>query len=94
VPPANLHSSYTRGDLSPSREVPQGSPSKALAASHRRIGITGLSFNRKQRNLIAASDCKGRTHVWRLNWSLANAKPGEVNALNAIADVFSEKERE
>lgn len=37
-----------------------------------RVGLTAVAFNPKRRALVAACDCLGRVHLWRLNWELAS----------------------
>ncbi len=52
----------------------------------RRVGITGLAFNHKQRDLLAACDLLGRIHIWRLNWVLANKSPLEQAELDKLGN--------
>ena len=39
--------------------------------------VLSLSFNPKQRKLLAVGDSRGRVHVWRLGWRLSHEQPGE-----------------
>jgi WD40 repeat protein len=48
-------------------------------------GITCLSFNGKQRNLLAVSDRAGRAVIWRLSAGLCSAAKGETAQLEQIA---------
>ena len=50
----------------------------------RRVGITGLAFNHKQRDLVAACDAWGRIHIWRLTWMLANKLSTEQGELDSL----------
>ena len=43
----------------------------------KRPGVTKISFNQKQRDLLAASDSSGKIHIWRLNWQLSNKNSNE-----------------
>lgn len=55
-----------------------------------RAGFTGLAFNPRQRDLVAACDWLGRVHIWKLSWRLAIRQPDELGLLNSIADVAAE----
>ena len=64
-----------------------GGRSKASENKHSRVGITGLAFNPKQRDLIAACDWLGRVHIWKLNWRLSNKTPQDLTLLNEIGSI-------
>jgi WD40 repeat protein len=53
--------------------------------TRRRVGITGLAFNHKQRDLIAACDVLGRVHIWKLSWKLSNRENYEQSILDNLA---------
>lgn len=61
-------------------------------STHNRVTITGLAFNPRQRGLVAACDYLGRVHMWKLSWRLANVRPGEQAALDAIASIYGSSE--
>lgn len=46
--------------------------------------ITGLSFNGKQRDLIAAVDSRGRVHIWKLGWSLTVRRSSDLRVLDFL----------
>lgn len=57
--------------------------------------ITGLSFNGKQRDLIAAVDSRGRVLVWKLDWSLTARRAGDLDVLDALTKrVTAEQSRD
>lgn len=60
----------------------------------KRIGLTGIAFNRKQRDIIAACDSIGRVHSWRLNWRLSNKSQVEQQILDQIGNIMGEKDGE
>ena len=60
--------------------------SKDESIKNQRAGITGIAFNKKQRDLIAACDFYGRIHVWRLSWSLSHRLPTEVAFLDELSN--------
>ena len=43
-----------------------------------------LSFNPKQRKLLAAGDASGRVAVWRLGWRLSNEQANEAVQLKRL----------
>eukprot|EP01038_Epipyxis_sp_PR26KG_P008940 gene8940-12056_t len=49
-----------------------------------RVCLTGVAFNHKQRDLIAACDYMGRVHIWKLTWKLANLQKDEITILNSM----------
>ena len=51
---------------------------------NRRSGLTGIAFNRKQRDLIAACDTSGRIHIWRLSWGLSHSTPQEFEFMKSV----------
>ena len=56
------------------------------AQGGRRAAFTGIAFNRKQRDLIAACDTSGRVHIWRLSWSMSHPNKGELEYLKGVND--------
>ena len=60
----------------------------------RRVGLTGLVFNRKQRDLIAACDVNGRVHVFKLNWGLSNKSLLEQAKLNELGNIALNRDDE
>ena len=74
------------------REANKGGTSAAAAAradaaATARSAVTGLVFNRRQRDLLAACDYLGRVHVWRLSWGLSHKGNDEQALLDAVASV-------
>lgn len=51
-------------------------------------GVAGaaysVSFNPRQRDLLATGDSRGRVIVWRMSWRLANKRPGEDAGLERL----------
>jgi len=45
-----------------------------------------LSFNPKQRNMVACGDNDGNVKIWRLSWKLSNALRSEKPALTRLAE--------
>ncbi|CAN0160688.1 unnamed protein product [Ectocarpus sp. 12 AP-2014] len=43
-----------------------------------------VSFNPRQRDLLATGDSRGRVIVWRMSWRLANKRPGEDAGLERL----------
>jgi WD40 repeat protein len=69
----------------PSQAQKQGLQARrASAINHRRSGLTGIAFNRKQRDLIAACDSSGRIHIWKLSWSLSHSTHPEFEFVKAL----------
>lgn len=61
-----------------------GSGKKGSRNSHSsssRVRISGLSFNKKQRDLLSVCDDAGRVLVYRLGWSMANKAGAHEQAL-------------
>lgn len=58
----------------------------------RRSGITGIAFNRKQRDLIAACDMSGRIHIWRLNWHLSHSTQIELDYIKKLNSNITEED--
>jgi len=56
----------------------------------KRIGLTGLAFNKRQRDLVAAIDLTGRVHIWRLSWGLSNRQKTDQAVLDALGNVLGE----
>jgi len=50
----------------------------------RRVGFSGMSFNRKQRGMLAACDYEGKVHIWRLGWGFSSKKPEELALLESM----------
>jgi hypothetical protein len=46
-----------------------------------RPAVTSISFNLRQRDMIGACDAAGRTHVWKLDWSLCSTRPSDEAVL-------------
>ena len=57
-----------------------------LAQGGKRAAFSGIAFNRKQRDLIAACDTAGRINIWRLSWGLSHPTKGEFEYLKAVND--------
>ena len=51
--------------------------------------LSDISFNRKQRGMVAASDLSGAVHIWRLGWSLTTARHGETEELARLEQAGS-----
>jgi hypothetical protein len=58
----------------------------AQAQGGKRAAFSGIAFNRKQRDLIAACDTAGRVNIWRLSWGLSHPTKGEFEYLKAVHD--------
>lgn len=43
-----------------------------------------VSFNPRQRDLLATGDSRGRVIIWRTSWRLANKRPGEDAGLERL----------
>lgn len=84
---ANPTSPVGRGKKSSSRTRADQKKSAIAEGDVNRVGITGIAFNQKQRDLIAACDHLGRIHIWRLNWKLSNLQQGEQVLLNVFGNV-------
>ena len=52
----------------------------------KRVAFSGIAFNRKQRDLIAACDTAGRVTIWRLSWGLSHPTKGEFEYLKNVND--------
>ena len=59
---------------------------QAQAQGGKRAAFSGIAFNRKQRDLIAACDTAGRVNIWRLSWGLSHPTKGEFEYLKAVND--------
>ncbi len=57
----------------------------AVTEGSGRSGLTGVAFNHKQRDLVAACDWLGRVHIWRLGWRLANRHKDDLSTLGDLA---------
>lgn len=62
--------------------------------AQRRVGLTSLAFNPKQRDLIAGCDLLGRVHIWRLSWELSNKSATELAVLNELGNIHAATEAE
>lgn len=67
-------------------------PGNSKRSIARRVGVSSLSFNRKQRDLLAACDYAGRVHIWRLSWKLAHRNPDEQVQLDRLASSIGEND--
>ena len=82
-------------DLGVSKSVPvstleilnSGSKNHQEERNTKLPSITGLAFNQKQRDLLAACDTNGEIHIWRLGWNLSNKQFTENTILDSIAEV-------
>lgn len=52
----------------------------------KRVSFSGVAFNRKQRDLIAACDTAGRVNIWKLSWGLSHPSKGEFEHLKGVND--------
>lgn len=59
---------------------------------HRVSPVTGLSFNRKQRDLLAACDSSGAVCVWKLSWNLTVRRANDLSVLDSLAKSVSSEE--
>lgn len=59
-----------------------------------RVSITSLSFNQKQRDLLAACDLEGQVHIWKLSWKLANRETTDLKLLQNLANINQEIEED
>jgi WD40 repeat protein len=57
-----------------------------LEKKEKRSGITGIAFNRRQRDLIAACDYSGKIHIWRLSWDLSHGQPLEQESIKKMGN--------
>ena len=72
-----------------------GQPKKSSGSRQRaaaedgpsRVGLTGLAFNPKQRDLVAVCDWLGRVHIWKLGWALANRRKDELALLTSLSSI-------
>lgn len=55
-----------------------GAPGAGAGAAY------SVSFNPRQRDLLATGDSRGRVIVWRMSWRLANKRPGEDGGLERL----------
>ena len=62
----------------------KSSTSKSRDAFSGRPALTGLAFNSRQRDLIAACDETGFVHIWRLGSLLANRNASDQTALDEL----------
>jgi hypothetical protein len=85
TPIAALEAPTTEEDPSQAQAQKQGLHGRrASAITHRRSGLTGIAFNRKQRDLIAACDSSGRIHIWKLSWSLSHSTHPEFEFVKVL----------
>lgn len=69
-----------------------GKRSSGADSAHNRVTITGLSFNPKQRGLVAVCDYLGRVHIWKLSWRLSNMRAEEQAGLDDLASLYGAAE--
>ncbi|CAN0327427.1 unnamed protein product [Pylaiella littoralis] len=48
------------------------------------VAAYSVSFNPRQRDLLATGDSRGRVIIWRMSWRLANKRPGEEAGLERL----------
>lgn len=48
------------------------------------VAAYSVSFNPRQRDLLATGDSCGRVIIWRMSWRLANKRPGEEAGLERL----------
>lgn len=48
------------------------------------VAAYSVSFNPRQRDLVATGDSLGRVTVWRMSWPLSNKRPGEDLGLERL----------
>lgn len=65
----------------------KGGKLKASKESHQRARVTSISFNRKQRNLLAVADDVGRIHIWNIGWELSSKQGNEEAYLNQLGNI-------
>ncbi len=101
VPPTAAASSHTSNVTAASTNSAGSDGSKNSKAAttklsdsgtQRRVGLSSVSFNPKQRDLIASCDVLGRVHIWRLNWSLSNKTASEMGLLNELGNIHQAAE--
>lgn len=71
-------------------------PAPAAGAKRRggfisRPGVTGISFNLRQRDMFAACDSNGGVHIWKLDWALANSGVADQNVLDRLGSAHVEE---
>eukprot|EP00605_Chrysophyceae_sp_TOSAG23-4_P002460 GSChrysophyteH1.ASY1.ANO1.2719.1 assembled CDS len=64
-------------------DVPIGK-SRKRNNSRKRVGFSGMAFNRRQRGMLAACDYAGKVHIWRLGWAYTSKKSGEQTMLEQM----------
>lgn len=84
-----LDAQSTRDAGANSRSQQVDSPGKSSSSKSRdtfngRPSLTGLAFNSRQRDLIAACDETGFVHIWRLGPLLANRNASDQTALDEL----------
>ena len=78
-----IHDLGTAQPMIPVAEL-ETPPSKAAAINCvTRNRILAIQFNPKQRDFLACGDSAGQVHIWKLSWSLANARTRERQHLQA-----------
>ena len=63
---------------------PHHSTSNTIPMFDQRSSVTGIAFNCKQRDFIAACDYLGRVHIWRLTWNLSHKSINEQSLLDEM----------
>lgn len=82
------------GSLSGRKAGSRSGSSSTSRASTSRVRISGLAFNKKQRDLLAVCDDAGRVLVYRLGWSMANkAGPHEQALIDRIGRISVDDEQ-
>lgn len=79
-------------DLTVSRQVPACTLEEESddKTAFRRPGCVKISFNPKQRDFVAVGFMEGTTKVYKLNQSLSNPQPNEINALEEMLEDATE----
>lgn len=67
------------GGADGARSRPVGGGDKGAAGA-----AYSVSFNPRQRDLVATGDSRGRVVIWRMSWRLANKRPGEDAGLERL----------
>lgn len=76
-----------------SAQLPRGGDADGTRGGSRLVDVGGkkgagaaysVSFNPRQRDLLATGDSRGRVIIWRMSWRLANKRPGEDSGLERL----------
>jgi hypothetical protein len=90
---ARLASSSNTTSLAADHKAMKGKKSLTGAEHTERTSLLGLSFNHKQRDLLAGCDSFGKVFVWKLNWKLSNRRSDEIQLINNLANILSNEEK-